>query len=431
MKNILLTGHTGVGKTTLLYKIIERLNLSIGGFKVDRYINQIGSTETKTFILSSLFNGIDNFIIAKLRSTDSSFDMNIFPEEFEKASIAVMNRSIMERDVIVLDEIGVMESNSPLFKQSIIDSFESPKLVIGILKDRDAPFLNSIRNRDDVDIINVTCENRSSLLQTILDMLQNHFKGDNVIRNNYFSNDHNRIYWYDKALSHKNCEYPKIFLDEISKYVDIKGKSVLDIGSGTGAFALPLSKSAEKVTALDFSINMREFLQLKCIEEDATNIELITSPFETILLSKHNIIINAFASSVTKSYSSMEKIINLATDYVFIISHHEKDKYKFGANILEKKLGRSLLTQRSEPEDDIHTMLSSFNVDYEYKEINFSFPQYFEDMNDAINFFKKYFNLKDLEVPTVTTFLNETLIKIDNGFIYPENRCSRFIVIKK
>ncbi|MEG2338680.1 MAG: nucleoside-triphosphatase, partial [Clostridium sp.] len=193
MKNILLTGHPGVGKTTLLYKIIERLNLSIGGFKVDRYINQIGSTETKTFILSSLFNGIDNFKIAKVRSTDSSFDMNIFPEEFEKASIAIINRSIMERDVIVLDEIGVMESNSPLFKQSIIDSFESPKLVIGILKGRDAPFLNSIRNRDDVDIINVTCENRSSLLQTILDMLQNHFKDDNVIRNNYFSNDHNRI----------------------------------------------------------------------------------------------------------------------------------------------------------------------------------------------------------------------------------------------
>ncbi|MEF9951120.1 MAG: nucleoside-triphosphatase [Clostridium sp.] len=431
MKNILLTGNIGAGKTTLLYKIIESLNLSIGGFKVNRHITQTGPIETKTFILSSYLNGIDNYKVATARTIHGNVTMNILSNGFEDAASPVIEASLRGRDVIVFDELGFMESNSPLFKSSIFKALNSNKLVLGVIKDRCCEFLDSIRSRDDVLIIQVTEENRNNLLSDILMKIRDYYKNDSVIRGDYFSSDYKRIHWYDMALNYSGCEYPSIFIDKIKELTSLKGKTILDIGSGTGGFAIPLSREASSVTALDFSINMRQFLEVKCIEENINNIRLITSPFEGVDIPPHNIVINAFASSVTKSYKSMKKLIDSTLDYAFIISHHRNDRYKFGGDILGKLLNRNLLTSRSEPEDNIHTMLDSFNVEYQYSEIEFSFPQYFEDINDAINFFTKYFKLSTKEVDIAKNYLEKTLIQIDRGYIYPETRRARFIVIKK
>ncbi|MEG0370728.1 MAG: nucleoside-triphosphatase, partial [Clostridium sp.] len=342
MNNILLTGNMGVGKTTLLYKIIERLNISVGGFKVDRIIEQIGSTTKKQFFISSLLNGRDKYKIANTRLLNNHWDIDIFNDSFEIAAKTILQESLEHRDLIVLDEIGIMESKAYDFQRAVSDILDSNKIVIGVIKDKSGDFLNNIRSRNDVLVLRVTEDNRNTLLDEILLIIEKSYP--NIIRKNYFSADPKRIKWYDNALSYKGCDYPSIFLDKISSVTSVKGKTVLDIGSGTGAFTIPLCASAKSITALDFSINMREYLETKCQNKGITNINYVLSPFEDATLDKHDITINAFASGVTKTYLSLKKLINLTNEYAFIISHHENDIYKFGADILSEKLGRSLLT---------------------------------------------------------------------------------------
>ncbi len=42
MYNLFLTAPSGTGKSTIIEKILCRLNVSIGGFQVKRYLNKKG-----------------------------------------------------------------------------------------------------------------------------------------------------------------------------------------------------------------------------------------------------------------------------------------------------------------------------------------------------------------------------------------------------
>jgi SAM-dependent methyltransferase len=72
-----------------------------------------------------------------------------------------------------------------------------------------------------------------------------------------------RLFWEEKAPS-----YPQPFEEDVLSFTEgisaiieerclsIKGAKILDIGCGTGAFALPLALQGASVTALDISENM-------------------------------------------------------------------------------------------------------------------------------------------------------------------------------
>lgn len=431
MKNIFLTGEIQIGKTTLLNKIIEMINLSIGGFQVDRTIEQGENSSKKEFYITSLINGVDTYKIATITSENNCFNTTPYADAFNTAADKIILESLKCRDVIVLDELGFLESKAEKFQNAVFEALNSDKLVLGVIKPRPIPFLDKIRNRDDVIVIEVTKENRDKLLESIISIIEK--EDSNIIRKYYFSSNLKRITWYDKALNYSECEYPRVFLDKIKDItINDNIESALDIGSGTGAFTIPLSKHLKKVTSLDFSINMINYLKNKCKKENRTNIEYILSPFEKLNINKHDIVINAFSSGVTKNFNTLKKLCNVATKYAFIISHHESDTFKFGSNELSERLGRTLYSKRKGNNEDLKVMLNKLGVEYSITEVNFNFPQYFEDRLDAINFFTVYFNIIDEEeINIIVKYLDEVLLKREDGYIYPENRLSRFIVIKK
>ncbi|KMT22259.1 nucleoside-triphosphatase [Clostridium cylindrosporum] len=431
MNNIFLTGEIQVGKTTLLNKILEKINLSIGGFQVDRTIEQKGSSYIKEFFIISLINGQDSFKIATIKSVNDVCDVKVFTDSFETVANTIINESLNSRNLIVLDELGTMENEATYFQESVFSVLNSPKLTLGVIKKKPGKFIDKIRKRNDVMLIEVTKENRDYLLDDILEIIEKHFPG--IIRKNYFSSNTNRIKWYDLALGYKGCEYPQVFLDKIYSYIDnMDNMTILDMGSGTGAFTIPLSQKAKSITALDSSINMISHLKNKCENEGIKNVNYLISPFEDIDIPPHDIIINAFSVGVTKDYEVLQKLCDTTKKFAFIISHHENDTYKFGEEELSKRLGRKLTEKRHSTNEGIFPMLDKLNLDYDYSEVEFSFPQYFKDMDDAMNFFITYFNInEEREISILQNYLDETLIAKDTGYIHPEDRLSRFIVIKK
>lgn len=66
----------------------------------------------------------------------------------------------------------------------------------------------------------------------------------------------------------------------VEKIAKCKPKSVLDVGAGTGVFAIPLAKFVKKVVVVEPSAGMLKILQKKAKKEKLCNIEILCKKWE-------------------------------------------------------------------------------------------------------------------------------------------------------
>jgi nucleoside-triphosphatase len=66
-------------------------------------------------------------------------------------------------EIVVIDEIGKMECLSQLFKKTLLDVLDSDHPIIGSIAIKGDPFIRKIRERNDVELIQVSEKNRDTL----------------------------------------------------------------------------------------------------------------------------------------------------------------------------------------------------------------------------------------------------------------------------
>lgn len=170
MKNIFITGKKGVGKSTLLKKIIEEIDCSIGGFVEEKLLGK----ELYFFNVISLYDLNDIYIIGSYDVKKKSLHPLI--ENFNIISENILLKSLYHRELIVLDELGFLEEGSELFKETIYKILDSNKPVLGVLKECNTDFINKIKSRNDVHIIKIDEDNRNLMKDEILELLQSNRK---------------------------------------------------------------------------------------------------------------------------------------------------------------------------------------------------------------------------------------------------------------
>lgn len=424
MTNLFLTGDIQVGKSTIVKKALEKINTSIGGFITKRVVN---GTVT-SHIARSLYENSEEYIIAKIDSSDWS--KNIYEETFDQKLLSVLNNSLIDRELIVLDELGIMERNIKNFTSKINEILDSNTSVFGVLKDADCEFLNNIRDREDVSIIRITEDNRDKILEEVMNKLEE--IGLDIKSDRDFSWDNERIDKYNEALDHPKSDYPIPFIKEIERHIgDLNGKTVLDIAAGTGAFSIPLMKKGGYITAVDSSFNMLDSLIHRAREQELDKIKAIISPFGKSDLESHDISIAAFSGSSIKSIENLKKMYNLTNEYAFIISSFENQNYNFRGNILKEMLNRKDEKNKSKKHTLSNTLkrLDCLGYKYEYKEIEYEFSQFFNTYNDALMFFQNRFSIREEnEIEILKEFFNKFLTKEDNQYKF-ENIKKSWIVI--
>ncbi|GAA0121151.1 MAG: methyltransferase domain-containing protein [Clostridium argentinense] len=420
MKNLFLTGEIGVGKSTLLKKLIEKINTSIGGYVTERVIDN----NTLKYNLISLYDGTEEYTISKMPLNGCSNDIEIFLSSFNEGIFSVLEKSFHERNAIIMDELGFMESKAYKFKDIVLKLLDSSNTVIGVLKKRDCEFLNSIRNRNDVVILEVTKENRDCLLEELLAIL-NKFEVP-LKKESAFYWSKELIQFYDEAISYKKCEYIKTIIDEIKKYVpNLKDKTLLDVGSGIGAFSIPLSKEVKHITAVDSSFNMLNFFRKKAKAKEIHNIDFILSPFEKDNIPPHDITLSIHGGGAT-SEESLFSFYNLIVHYGFIAI---PTSHNFNGEILYKMLDRPI---RKFNISDTLENLQLLNCKYEHKELKYNFPQFFKNYDDALKFFKEHFKIQSKsEICILKEFINKYIYKYEDGYLFDNIKTSSFIVINK
>ncbi len=165
----LITGKPGVGKTTLVQKIIERMrSVNMAGF-LTAEIRGMGSR--RGFELQSL-NG-ERRILAHVE-IDSRHRVGRYGVDtrgFEEflAAFDLLNPDV---ELIVIDEIGKMELFSDRFKSFVRTALNSDKHVLASISLKGNQFIREIKQRLDVHLLEVTHDNRDRLPEVIIDGLQ-------------------------------------------------------------------------------------------------------------------------------------------------------------------------------------------------------------------------------------------------------------------
>ena len=168
-KHIALTGKPGVGKTSVIKKIIPMLGTSAGGFfteeirVMDRRMGfRIVTLDGKEGIMAHV-DCNSNYKVGKYR---------VDLDSFEKVAIPALENAMKDKSIIVIDEIGKMELFSAKFRELVRNILDGEKLLLCVIKENSDVFTEEIKSRGDVSVVTVNYENREGLPEKVLDMLK-------------------------------------------------------------------------------------------------------------------------------------------------------------------------------------------------------------------------------------------------------------------
>ncbi len=162
-KNIFLTGAPSSGKTTIIKKVVSRLDHPSNGF----YTEEERVEGKRVGFLMKTLDGKTGYLAHQ--DITSSFRIRRYGVSIENIeTIAVPAIAPLNRNIIILDEIGKMECFSKVFRQAAITALDSDNIVIGTITLGGDDFIQGIKERGNLEIHEVTPDNRDSLPDVIL-----------------------------------------------------------------------------------------------------------------------------------------------------------------------------------------------------------------------------------------------------------------------
>jgi nucleoside-triphosphatase len=149
-KNLLLTGSPGCGKTTVLERVAEHLgDLRLAGFltlELREHGQRVG--------FEAVGLGGRRAILAHVRFR-SLVSVGRYGEEMVRPPGTV--------DAFLIDEIGKMECHCPEFTEAVRRLLEGPVPLVASIALRGGGFIAEVKNRPDVQIVEVTQAKRQTL----------------------------------------------------------------------------------------------------------------------------------------------------------------------------------------------------------------------------------------------------------------------------
>ncbi|UCH21139.1 MAG: NTPase [Deltaproteobacteria bacterium] len=164
-KNILITGVPGIGKTTIIVRLLEALKGFCAAGFYTKEIRQGGIRKGFELIDLTGKKSILSHVSIKSPFRVSKYGVDIQGFEEFLDAIAFFDPAT---DVIIIDEIGKMECLSQKFNTLLEKIMDAEKPLIATIALKGSGIIRLIKERPDVRLFELKPDNRQSLLRDIL-----------------------------------------------------------------------------------------------------------------------------------------------------------------------------------------------------------------------------------------------------------------------
>jgi len=163
-RTVLLSGRPGVGKTTLIKKLIAALPGQSGGFYTQEIRQKGRRVGFEIVTLEGQHATLAHVGVPGLARVGK---YGVYVENVDTIAVPTIYRAVAEADYVVIDEIGKMELFSDAFRAAVLHAVSSPRIVLGTVMRQAHPWVDRLKDMSGVSIIMVTMANRERLLETI------------------------------------------------------------------------------------------------------------------------------------------------------------------------------------------------------------------------------------------------------------------------
>jgi nucleoside-triphosphatase len=158
---IFLTGEIQVGKSTIIAKTLDLLQIKPGGFRT--YFGPDRKSPDRLLYMNSAAvppiyhseNAVARF--AQGRQPQA------LPEKFDSLGGELIRSARKNSKLIVMDELGSLEQIARVFQKEVLNSLNGNIPVLGVLKLNSRGWTEKIRKHPQVELFYVTEENRDAL----------------------------------------------------------------------------------------------------------------------------------------------------------------------------------------------------------------------------------------------------------------------------
>ena len=171
--HILIVGSNGVGKSTLIRRLLEGVPLPVYGFLTEKEAPVRAGGAESVYIHS--VSGKRTYTQHNLVGTCSDHHSTRFPAAFERAVPHL--RGIPAGSIVLMDELGVMESDARGFCAAVLECLDGNTLVIAAVRDKKSPFLDSVRAHPQARCFFITPENGDALFLEVKAFMDEQLKG--------------------------------------------------------------------------------------------------------------------------------------------------------------------------------------------------------------------------------------------------------------
>lgn len=165
-KKIFLTGERNVGKTTAITRFVNKSGLSPLGFNTVAGGSIEDSGVDYVYIIP-YGNELDSTVKPVAKRDINKHGVTKYPEIFDSVGVEILTDS-RNADLIIMDELGFMESESKMFQDAVLSCLDLDVSVLGVIKPMAIEFLDAIRAHESVEVIEVTVENREEIFEILL-----------------------------------------------------------------------------------------------------------------------------------------------------------------------------------------------------------------------------------------------------------------------
>jgi nucleoside-triphosphatase len=170
-RTLLLTGHPGVGKTTVLRKVAGVLGRRAGGF----YTEEIrGPGGRKGFRVVTLDGREAVMAHVDLRTRNRVGRYGVDVATLDSVGVAAVRAAVQSSEAVavVIDEIGKMELFSGEFQGAVIKAVSSDKIVVASVMQKEHAWVNALKAMPQVTVWQVTEANRDDMPGRVIEWIK-------------------------------------------------------------------------------------------------------------------------------------------------------------------------------------------------------------------------------------------------------------------